>query len=94
VPPVSVCEMIDPEDLVTRPLPHPTRLRFASADRIYNVMQQQDLLEDWTVVQSWGEKGNVGGGGKITQVASFEAGVELLPNITKVREKHGYLLPH
>lgn len=82
--------MIDPEDNATRPLPQATRLRFASNARIYNVVLTQDLLEDWTVVTSWGGKGNLRGGGKITQVENFEAGIALLRSIAKTREKHGY----
>lgn len=82
--------MIDPDDTVTRPLPQATRLRFASNDRIYNAVLTQDLLEDWTVVQSWGGKRKLRGGGKITQVESFEAGMALLQSIAKTREKHGY----
>lgn len=82
--------MIDPEDNATRSLPQATRLRFASNSRIYNAVLTQDLLEDWTVVQSWGGKGNLRGGGKITHVESFEAGMALLRSIAKTRKKHGY----
>lgn len=82
--------MIDPADTVTKPIPQPTRLRFASNGRVYSAALQEDLLGDWTVVQSWGGKGNLRGGGKITLVESFEAGLVLLKSIAKRREQHGY----
>lgn len=82
--------MIDPADTVTLPLPQPTRLRFASEGRVYNVMLEPDLLGDWTVTQSWGGKGNLRGGGKVIHVSDFAAGLALLESITKVRERHGY----
>jgi len=84
--------MIDPADTVTLPLPQPTRLMFVSEDRVYNVMLQQDLLEDWTVVQSWGGKGNLRGGGKVTHVEDHASGMALLEQIAKRRERNGYLL--
>lgn len=87
--------MVDPADNATQPLPHATRLRFASNGRIYNVVLTQDLLDDWTVIQSWGGKHNLRGGGKITHVSSFEAGLAMLDAIKKVREKHGYkIIPY
>jgi hypothetical protein len=82
--------MIDPADTVTKPLPQPTRLRFASNGRIYSAILTQDLLEDWTVIQSWGGKHNQRGGGQITHVPTFEAGVAMLQAIAKRREKHRY----
>jgi hypothetical protein len=60
--------------------------------RIYTAVLTQDLLEDWTVIQSWGGKHNQRGGGKVTQVPTFEDGIDMLRAITKVREKHGYRL--
>lgn len=84
--------MIDPADLVTRALPQPTRIQFASQTCIYSVLLDQDLLGDWTVMQSWGGKGSRRGGGKITPVRSFEAGLQLLQKIARRREQHGYHL--
>jgi hypothetical protein len=82
--------MVDPTDNVTKPLPQPARLRFASNGRIYSAILTQDLLEDWTVIQSWGGKYNQRGGGQITHVPTFEAGVAMLHAIAIRREKHGY----
>lgn len=84
--------VVDPADLVTRALPQPTRIQFASRTYIYSILLDQDLLGDWTVMQSWAGKGNRRGGGKITAVENFEAGLELLQAITKRREQHGYHL--
>jgi hypothetical protein len=84
--------MIDPADTVTRPLPQPTRLHFTTDTRMYTVALQQDLLGDWTVMQSWGGKSSQRGGGKVCHVASFEAGAELLERIAKRRQAHGYCL--
>jgi hypothetical protein len=68
------------------------RLHFASDARVYTLVLDQDLLEDWTVVQSWGGKENRRGGGKITHVPSFEAGLALVRAIARRRERHGYRL--
>jgi hypothetical protein len=85
--------MIDPEDAVTLGLPvnvpHPIRVQFASADRIYTLMLTQDLFEDWHVMQSWGGKGNLRGGGQVSHVESFEAGLASLEAIKKTWEKRG-----
>ena len=82
--------MTDPEDFVTMPLPQPMRLRFASNGRFYTAVLTQDLLEDWTVVQSWGGTDRQPGGGKVTPVASFDAGVALLDVIARSRARQGY----
>ena len=82
--------MIDPEDTATKPLPQATRLCFASDDRIYNAILTPDLFEQWMVMQSWGGKGHMRGGGKIIHVGSFEAGLAMLDVIKKTRAKRGY----
>lgn len=82
--------MIDPADHSTKPLPQPTWMRFAYEGRIYTIALTQDLLEDWTVAQSWGGKANQLGGGKITPVASFEEGLKLLESIVRTRARRGY----
>lgn len=82
--------MVDPADSVTAPLPQPARMSFASPTRVYTVVLDQDLLGDWTVVQSWGGKESRRGGGKITHVENYAAGMELLLLIAKRREMHGY----
>lgn len=82
--------MIDPADTVTRALPQPTRLQFASETRVYTAILDRDLLGDWTVMQSWGGRNNQRGGRKVTLVESFEAGLELLQAIAKRRGRHGY----
>lgn len=80
--------MIDPADSKTLPLPKPTRIHFATAAQNHTVVLDQDLLGDWTVVQSWGGKGGQRGGGKITPVDSFEKGMALLQKIAKRHERH------
>jgi hypothetical protein len=88
--------MIDPEDTVTFGLPvnvpHPIKMQFASAVRIYTVLLTQDLFEDWHVMQSWGGKGNRRGSGQVSHVESFEAGLASLEEIRKTWEKRGYQL--
>ena len=74
--------MVDPADTVTRPLPQPTRLRFSSPGRTYEVVLTQDLFGQWTVIHSWG--------GKQSYVESFEAGLAALQAIARKREKGGY----
>jgi hypothetical protein len=46
--------MVDPEDAVTRPLPHPTKLRFVWHSRFYTAVLDRDLFDQWTVTRSWG----------------------------------------
>lgn len=84
--------MIDPTDAVTRALPQATRVRFASETRFYNVVLDQDLLGDWTVVQSWGGREGRRGGGKVTHVASFDAGMAMLQEIARLRVRNGFQL--
>ena len=88
--------MIDPADTATVCLPvttdSPIRLRFASDDRTYVAVLEQDLLRDWVVVQSWGGKFTARGGGKIQVVSDREQGMTLLQNITRRRLQHGYSL--
>ena len=73
-------------------LPQAMRLKFATVDRVYDVVLEEDLFEQWMVVQSWGGKGNMRGGGKITHVETFQKGIALLEEITQRRKKRGYAL--
>jgi hypothetical protein len=84
--------MVDPEDAVTRPLPHPTKLRFVWHSRFYTAVLDRDLFDQWTVVRSWGSTRNGQGGGRVSVVESFEAGLALLQAIRCRRERHGYRL--
>lgn len=88
--------MIDPADKVTTSLPvttdSPIRLRFAFEGRSYLVALEQDLLNDWVVVQSWDGKPSARGGGKISVVGDREAGLALLQQISRRRLQQGYAL--
>lgn len=85
--------MIDPIDTVTQPLPIVSNsLRFASEDRIYRAVLQQDLFSDWVVMQSWGGRYNQRGGGQTVPVQSFEEGCVLLQSIARRRVNRGYRL--
>ncbi|HEY8607361.1 MAG TPA: hypothetical protein VIM12_09650 [Noviherbaspirillum sp.] len=84
--------MIDPADSVTLALPQPTRLRFVSGTRVYTALLDQDLFGDWTVVQSWGGRVNGRGGGRVTRVGSFEAGMAILQGLVRKLGKDGYQL--
>lgn len=82
--------MIDPADDCTRPLPQPTRLTFESEARIYVAVLDEDMFGTWSVVRSWGGKGDRFNGGRVTVVASFEEGLAALKRISRAREKQGY----
>jgi hypothetical protein len=86
--------MIDPADSRTKPLPVtvpcPTRVTFASDSRLYCIILDQDLFDQWTVIQSWGGKHNQRGGGKSIAVESFERGMTLIESIAKRRKARGY----
>jgi len=82
--------MVDPEDAVTLPLPHPTKLRFVWHSRFYTAVLDQDMFGQWTVTRSWGSTRSGQGGGRMSVVASFEAGLTLLEAIRRRRERCGY----
>ena len=84
--------MVDPEDAVTLPLPHPTKLRFVWHSRFYTAVLDQDMFGQWTVMRTWGSTRNGQGGGRMSVVESFEAGLALLQIIRRRRERHGYQL--
>jgi hypothetical protein len=84
--------MVDPEDAVARSLPHPTKLRFVWHSRFYTAVLDRDLFDQWTVTRSWGSSRNGQGGGRVSVVESFEAGLALLLVIQRRRERYGYKL--
>ena len=67
----------------TAQLPCPLRLRFVSPGRIYALVLEQDLLGDWCVVQSWGGKRNLRGGGRVSAVESFYTGLSQVGTIRR-----------
>lgn len=78
--------MVDPEDAVTRPLPHPMKLRFVWHSRFYTAVLDQDMFGQWTVTRSWGSTKSGQGGGRVSVVESFEADLALLQVIRCQRE--------
>jgi hypothetical protein len=72
--------------------PGPVSYRFTWHSRFYTAVLDRDLFGQWTVKRSWGSSRNGQGGGRLTVVESFEAGVALLGVIAKRREKLGYVL--
>lgn len=84
--------MVDPEDAVTLPLHHPTKLRFVWHSRFYTAVLDRDLFGQWTVTRSWRSTRNGQVGGRMSVVKSFEAGLALLQVIRRRRERHGYLI--
>jgi hypothetical protein len=82
--------MVDPEDAVTRPLPHPTKLRFVWHAWFYTAVLDRDLFDQWTVTGSWGSTRNSQGGGRVSMAVSFETGLALLQVIQRRRERLGY----
>lgn len=78
--------MIDPaDDGVTLPLPVtaecPHSLRYASPQGILAIVLQQDLLGDWLILQSWGQR--------VRQVTNLEDGLAILAKIGRRLEKEG-----
>jgi hypothetical protein len=65
-------------------------LRFAWHSRFYTAVLDRDLFDQWTVVRSWGSTRNGQGGGRVSVVESFEAGLALLQAIRRRRERLGY----
>lgn len=86
--------MVDPEDAVTLPLPHPTKLRFVWHSRFYTAVLDRYMFGQWTVTRSWESTRNGQGGGRMSVVESFEAGLALLQAIRRRREQRGYHLTY
>lgn len=84
--------MIDPADSVTLALPQPTRVRLVAGSRVHTATLDQDLFGDWTLTQSWSGTQGSRGGGKITRVPSFEAGMSQMRALVKKLGKDGYQL--
>ena len=72
--------------------PGPVSYRFTWHTRFYTAVLDRDLFDQWTVTRSWGSTRNGQGGGRVTVVENFEAGMALLGVIAKRRERGGYKL--
>ena len=72
--------------------PGPVSYRFTWGTRFYTAALDRDLFGQWTVTRSWGSTRNGQGGGRVTVVESYEAGMVLLGVIRRRREKVGYLM--
>ena len=70
--------------------PEPVSYRFTWQTRFYTAVLDRDLFGQWTVTRSWGSTRNGQGGGRVTVVESYEAGVVLLGVIARRREKLDY----
>ena len=77
-----------PEDGIS---PQPVKLRFTWHTRFYTAVLDRDLFGQWTVTRSWGSSRNGQGGGRVTVVENFEAGLMLLQKIARRREQLDYL---
>ena len=73
-------------------MPQSTRLLFTSTTRFYTAALDRDLFGQWSVTRSWGSTRNGQGGGRVSVVASFDAGMAMLGLIRKRRERCGYRL--
>jgi hypothetical protein len=73
-------------------VPGPVSVRFTWHTRFYTAVLDRDLFGQWTVKRSWGSSRNGQGGGRLTVVESYEAGVALLGVIARRRERDGYFL--
>jgi hypothetical protein len=58
--------------------------------RYYKVFLNQDLFGDWTLIKVWGGIGSNRGRMHSTGLASYEAGIELVDEISRRRTRHGY----
>lgn len=72
--------------------PGPVSVRFTWHTRFYTAVLDRDLFGQWTVKRSWGSSRNGQGGGRLTVVESYEAGMVVLAAIARRREKLGYIL--
>ena len=66
--------------------------RFTWHTRFYTAVLDRDMFGQWTVTRSWGSTRNGQGGGRVTVVENFAAGLALLQTIRQRRERHGYQL--
>jgi hypothetical protein len=73
-------------------MPSSTRLMFTSTTRFYTAVLDRDLFDQWSVTRSWGSTRNGQGGGRVSVVENFEAGMAMLQGIRKRRERCGYRL--
>ena len=71
-------------------VPGPVSYRFTWHTRFYTAVLDRDMFGQWTVTRSWGSRRNGQGGGRVTVVESYEAGLVLLQTIQRRREKLGY----
>ncbi len=72
--------------------PGPVSVRFIWHTRFYTAVLDRDLFGQWTVKRSWGSSRNGQGGGRLTVVESYEAGVALLKAIRLRQERRGYVI--
>jgi len=72
--------------------PVPQKLVFVWRSRFYTAVLDRDLFGQWSVTRSWGSTRNGQGGGRMSVVENFEAGVALLQAIRRRRERMGYKL--
>ncbi|MBI1890941.1 MAG: hypothetical protein HYS18_09860 [Burkholderiales bacterium] len=83
-------------DTKTLPLPvetdTPIKLQFSSPTKLFAAMLAKDLFGDWVVMQVWGSKFTRNSGRMSIPVKSVAEGIEVLKDIAKSREKHGYAL--
>jgi len=61
-----------------------------SASRYYSAEITQDLFGTWLLVRRWGGRFNARGQAKTMLVDSFNAGVQLMEEIARMRKKRGY----
>jgi hypothetical protein len=83
--------MPEPDQAQTA-MPQSTRLLFTSTTRFYTAALDRDLFGQWSVTRSWGSTRNGQGGGRVSVVASYDAGMAMLGLIRKRRERCGYRL--
>ena len=75
-----------------RMTPSPTQRSWINPEkaRYYQIFLDQDLFGDWTLIRVWGGIGSNRGRMHSTGVASYEAGIELVDDITRRRSQRGY----
>ena len=82
---------------MTRPLPNIEpekwqRYYFESKDRYYIVILQQDLFHQWSIIKCYGGKENKLGNLLIKSCNSYDAAINEIEEIKKIRKAHKYRL--
>jgi predicted DNA-binding WGR domain protein len=60
--------------------------------RYYQIIFEQDLLQDWVLIKLWGRHGTRLGRQQKIVCESYQQGLTLIETVKKTRQRHGYQL--